>query len=64
MKILNRIERLEDELLPLSAGDTIRWTIHGIGEDGEVAETITFDVQVPPQPRRRWVRRPVARRDW
>ena len=61
MRIQSRIERLEDELLPLPAGDTLHWTIHGIGEDGEVVKTIKFDVQVPPQPRQPRYRGPAAR---
>ena len=64
MRILSRIERLEDELLPLEDGGIIRWIINGIGEDGEVASTREFVVQMPPRPRNRWIRRPVARRQW
>src|SRR5436190_3527179 len=32
MRIRSRLERLEDKLQPLPAGDTLRWTIRAIGE--------------------------------
>jgi len=65
MKILSRIERLEDELLPLPAGDTLRWTIDGVDEEGKVVSTRVFEVQLPPPERRgRRYSGSAARRDW
>jgi hypothetical protein len=63
MKILNRIERLEDELLPLPAGDTLRWNINAIDSEGKVARTIVFEVPLPPRPRAKY-RTVTAKRDW
>ena len=64
MRIQSRIERLEDELLPLPAGDTVRLHINGVDEEGKVVSTRVFEVQMPPRPRHRVHRRPAARRDW
>jgi len=66
MKILERIEYLEDELLPPPPGDTLRLHINGVDEEGKVVSTTVFEVPLPaPSNRRgRSYRGPVARRDW
>lgn len=65
MKILNRIERLEDELLPLPAGETLWLHINGIDEEGKVVSTTVFEVPQPPRDRPGRRRRGLgARRDW
>ena len=66
MKILSRIEQLEDELLPLPTGDTLRLHIDGVDEEGKVVSTTVFEVPLPaPSNRRgRRYRGPAARRDW
>ena len=65
MKIHSRIERLEDELLPLPAGGTLRWKIVAIGEKGEVVGTQVVEVPLPaPDRRGRRYRGVDARRDW
>jgi hypothetical protein len=65
MKIHSRIERLEDELLPLPAGGTLRWKIVAIGEKGEVVGTQVVEVPLPPRDRAvRRYRSLAARRDW
>ena len=65
MKIRSRIERLEDELLPLPAGRPMTLTIHGVDSEGKVVDTIVFEVPQPPPADRRWRRyRGAARRDW
>ena len=65
MRILSRIEQLEDELLPLPAGGTLRLNINAVDEEGKVASTTVFEVQLPaPSNRRgRRYRGPTARRD-
>ena len=63
MKVLVRIERLEDELLPLSAGDTLRLHINGVDEEGKVVSTQVFEVHVPLQANRRERRNLAGRRD-
>ena len=65
MKIISRIERLEDELLPLPAGDTLWLHIDAIGEEGEVVKTTVFEVPQPPRDRPGQRRRGLgARGDW
>jgi len=66
VKILGRIERLEDELLPLPAGDTLWLHIDGVDEEGKVVSTQVLEVPVRPPLNRRGRRyqRPAARRDW
>jgi len=65
MRIRSSLERLEDELQPLPAGDTLRWTIRAIGEKGEVVKTIEFEVPLPLADRQgRRYRGLTARRDW
>ena len=65
MRIHSRIERLEDELLPLPAGPTLRLNIQGIDEEGEVVKTMVFEVpQIPPVRRGRRYGGLAARRDW
>jgi hypothetical protein len=38
---------LEDELLPLPAGDTLRLHINGVDEEGKVVSTQVFEVPLP-----------------
>jgi len=52
VKIRSRIERLEDELLPLPAEDTLRLHIDGVDEEGKVVSTRVFEVSLPPPDRR------------
>ena len=65
MKIVGRSERLEDELLPPPAGDTLQLHIDGVDEEGKVVSTQVFEVALPP-PNRRGPIPPgrAARRDW
>ena len=53
MKICSRIERLEDELLPLPAGPTLRLHINGVDSEGKVVSTRVFAVPLPPPSNRR-----------
>ena len=53
MRIRARVERLEDELLPLPAGDTLRLHINGVDEEGKVVSTRVFEVRLPPPSNRR-----------
>ena len=62
MKVLVRIERLEDELLPLP-GDTLLLHIDGVDEEGKVVSTQVFEVHVPLQANRRERRNLAGRRD-
>jgi hypothetical protein len=66
MRIRSRIERLEDELLPLPAGDTLRWHINWVDEERKVVSTRVFEVLLPPPSNRRGrrYRGLAARRDW
>ena len=66
VKILSRIERLEDELLPLPAGDTLLLHIDGVDEEGKVVSTQVFEVHMPPPANRRErrYRGPAPRREW
>jgi hypothetical protein len=65
MRIRSRIERLEDELLPLPAGETLLLNIQGIDEEGEVVTTTVLKVPLPaPDRRGRRNRDVAARRDW
>jgi len=52
MKILGRLEQLEDELLPLPAEDTLWLHINGVDEEGKVVSTRVFEVSLPPPDRR------------
>jgi len=64
MKIQTRIERLEDELLPLPADDTLRLEVGGFDEDGKPVK-LTFDIpNVAPVRHRPRYRGFAARRDW
>ncbi len=65
MKIRSRIERLEDDLLPLPAGPTLRLNINAVESDGKVVDTIVFEVPQPaPDRRERRYRGLAARRTW
>ena len=65
MKIISRIERLEDELLPLPTGPAINLHIQGIDEEGKVVSTTVFKVPQYPLTRvGRRHRRFASRRDW
>ena len=52
MRILSRIERLENELMPV-AGGILRRNIVAIGENGEVVSTKVIEVPLPPPARKR-----------
>ena len=62
MKILGRLERLEDELLPLP-GDTLLLHIDGVDEEGKVVSTQVFEVHLPPPANRRERRNLAGRQD-
>jgi hypothetical protein len=65
MKILSRIERLEDELLPLPAGPLLRINVVGVDTDGTRESALVFEVPLTPPPRRPWrTYRGPTRRDW
>ena len=63
MKMLGRLERLEDELLPLPAGDNLRLHIDGVDEEGKVVSTQVFEVRLPPPANRRERRNLAGRKD-
>jgi hypothetical protein len=64
MKIHTRIERLEDELLPLPAGPTLRLEVGGFDEEGKEVKKVFEIPQGPPVHRRRRYRGFAARGDW
>ena len=65
MRILSRIDRLEDELLPLPAGLPKTLEIKGADSDGTVVSTLVFEIPQTPPPRSwRRHRGSKPRRDW
>src|SRR5665213_538682 len=66
LKIRSRVERLEDEPLPLPAGPTLRLNINAVDEEGKAVSTTVFEVRLPPPSNRRGRKYPgpTARRDW
>lgn len=54
MRIRSRIERLEDELLPLSAGTPIKLNILAVKPDGKTVLAQVFEVPVSVPSQRRW----------
>ena len=67
MRIRSRIERLEDELLPLPAGPTIKLNIMAVNSEGKAVLAQVFEVPngvVPSGRRWRTTRWPRARGSW
>ena len=56
MRIQSRIERLEDELLPLPTGTPIKLNIVAVKPDGNMVVTQVFEVPVSIPPCRPWRR--------
>jgi hypothetical protein len=66
MRIRSRIERLEDDLLPLPAGPPIMLNIQAVNSEGKVVSTQVFEVPVAVPSGRRWrtARWPRVRGEW
>jgi hypothetical protein len=56
MRIQSRIERLEDELLPLPARPPIKLNIQAVDSAGKVVGTQVFEVPTALPSGRRWRR--------
>jgi hypothetical protein len=66
MRIRSRIERLEDDLLPLPAGPPLRLNIQAVDSDGKLAIAQVFEVPQAQPIGRRWRRYKsfAAKGDW
>jgi hypothetical protein len=66
MRIRSRIERLEDEMLPLPVGAPLQLNIQAVDSEGKVVGTTVFEVpQVLPSPGSwRKHRGPTAKGNW
>ncbi len=56
MRIQSRIEKLEDEMLPLPAGPPLLLNINAVDSEGKVVSTTVFEVPQAPPSTRRWRR--------
>jgi hypothetical protein len=66
MRIRSRIERLEDEMLPLPSGPPETLNIQYVDTDGKVVGGKVIEVPQVPSVGRRWrrYRSFAAKRDW
>lgn len=54
MRIRSRIERLEDEMLPLPAGPPIKLNIMAVSSEGKAVLAQVFEVPMAAPSSRRW----------
>ncbi len=66
MRIRSRIERLEDELLPLPSGPPVTLNIQYVNTDGQVVGGQVIEVPEVQSSGRRWrkYRSSAAKRNW